>query len=84
LNLVEEYERENAIAAFFNFFDFGLGGGAIILGVVAEAFSYQAVYYVAIVAYLLFLLIYFISASKKSGIIAAGNQKSDEKVSIFR
>ena len=40
LNLVEEYERENAIASFFNFFDFGLGGGSIILGFVAEAFSY--------------------------------------------
>ena len=84
LNLVEEYERENAIASFFNFFDFGLGGGSIILGVVAEAFSYRAVYYVAIVAYVLFLLIYFISASKKRGSIAAGSQKGDEKVSIDR
>ncbi|MEH7176986.1 MFS transporter [Neobacillus vireti] len=79
LNLVEVYERENAMASFFNFFDFGLGGGAIILGIVAEAFSYQAVYYIAIVAYLLFLLIYFISASKKRGII----QKSNDKVSTF-
>ena len=84
LNLVEVHERENAMASFFNFFDFGLGGGAIILGLVAEAFSYQAVYYVAIVAYLLFLLIYLIiSARKNKGILSAENQKSDEKVSIF-
>jgi predicted MFS family arabinose efflux permease len=85
LNLVEVHERENAMASFFNFFDFGLGGGAIILGIVAEAFSYQAVYYVAIVAYILFLLIYFIyRASKNRGTIAVENQKSDEKVSISR
>lgn len=84
LNLVEEYERENAIASFFNFFDFGLGGGSIILGLVAEAFSYQAVYYVAIVAYVLFLLTYFIfSGSKNRDIIAVGNLKGEDKVSTF-
>lgn len=76
LNLVEEYERENAIASFFNFFDFGLGGGSILLGIVAGAFSYQAVYYLAIAAYILFLVIYFIFAVRKNKTIIA------EKASI--
>ncbi|ULT57892.1 MFS transporter [Neobacillus drentensis] len=81
LNMVEIYERENSIASFFNFFDFGLGGGSLILGIVAEAFSYQSVYFVAIIAYLLFLLIYIIyTASKNRQISAAKNQK----VSLFR
>ncbi|MCM3652847.1 MFS transporter [Metabacillus litoralis] len=58
LNLVEEHEHENAIASFFNFFDLGIGGGSLLLGVVAGAFSYQAIYFVAIGAYVLYLLLY--------------------------
>ena len=60
LNLVEEHDHENAIGSFFNFYDLGIGGGSLLLGMVAEAFSYEAVFYVAIVTYVLYLLLYFI------------------------
>jgi predicted MFS family arabinose efflux permease len=40
LNLVEEHDHEDAIGTFFNFFDLGIGGGSLLLGAVAEAFSY--------------------------------------------
>jgi predicted MFS family arabinose efflux permease len=42
LNLVEEHNHEDAIGTFFNFFDLGIGRGSLLLGAVAEAFSYQA------------------------------------------
>jgi len=58
LNLVEEHDHENAIGSFFNFYDLGIGGGSLLLGMVAEAFSYEAVFYVAIVAYVLYLILY--------------------------
>ena len=61
LNLVEEHDHENAIGSFFNFYDLGIGGGSLLLGMIAEAFSsYEAVFYVAIVTYVLYLLLYFI------------------------
>ncbi|WP_028391080.1 MFS transporter [Bacillus cihuensis] len=63
LNLVEEHDHENAIGSFFNFYDLGIGGGSILLGMVAEAFSYEAVFYVAIITYVLYLLLYFIHAT---------------------
>ena len=63
LNLVEEHDHENAIGSFFNFYDLGIGGGSLLLGMVAEAFSYEAVFYVAIVTYVLYLLLYFIHAT---------------------
>lgn len=58
LNLVDEHDHENAIGTFFNFFDLGIGGGSLLLGAVAEAFSYQAIYYVSIGCYVLYLLVY--------------------------
>lgn len=60
LNLVEEHDHENAIGSFFNFYDLGIGGGSLLLGIVAEAFSYEAVFYVAIVTYVLYLLLYLV------------------------
>lgn len=63
LNLVEEHDHENAIGSFFNFYDLGIGGGSLLLGMVAEAFSYEAVFYVAIVTYVLYLLLYLVHAA---------------------
>lgn len=65
IDLVEEHEHEHAMAAFFNFFDLGIGGGSIILGLVASAFSYQAVYYLAIAVMILFLLLCLSKLGKK-------------------
>ena len=60
MNLVEQNEHEDAMASFFNFFDIGIGGGSLILGIIADALSYQAIYLVATVIYIIFLIIYLI------------------------
>lgn len=60
MNLVEQNEHEDAMASFFNFFDIGIGGGSLILGNIADALSYQAIYLVATVIYIIFLIIYLI------------------------
>lgn len=58
VNRVGEHEHENAMASFFNFFDLGIGGGAMLLGLVASAFSYELVYDVAIAVMVVYLLMY--------------------------
>lgn len=58
LNLVKEHEHEGAMASFFNMFDVGIGGGAILLGLVATRYSYQALFLVTIVFYIIFLFTY--------------------------
>lgn len=58
VNLVGEHEHEDAMASFFNFFDLGIGGGSMILGLVASAFSYEVVYNVAIGVMVVYLLLY--------------------------
>jgi predicted MFS family arabinose efflux permease len=65
VNLVEEHEREHAMASFFNFFDLGIGGGAMILGIIASVFSYQVLYDIAIVVVGLSLVLYLAYATKK-------------------
>ncbi len=65
VNLVEEHEREHAMASFFNFFDLGIGGGAMILGIIASVFSYQMLYDIAIVVVGLSLVLYLAYATKK-------------------
>ncbi|WP_042224186.1 MFS transporter [Oceanobacillus manasiensis] len=58
INLVEEHEHEYAMSTFFNFFDFGIGGGSLLLGILAAHFSYGVVYLVGIAFYIVFLLLY--------------------------
>ncbi|MCR6096378.1 MFS transporter [Salipaludibacillus agaradhaerens] len=60
INLVGEHEHEDAMATFFNFFDFGIGGGSLLLGLVAAATSYQAIYIVTILVYILFFMMYVV------------------------
>ena len=60
MNLVDEHEHEGAMGTFFNFFDLGIGGGSLLLGMIAAATSYQMIYIVATIAYALFLLLYMI------------------------
>lgn len=67
LELVEEHEHESAVASFFNFFDMGIGVGAIALGVVAQTFdNYTSVFYVAIIAYVIYLALTIIYAMKRA------------------
>ncbi|MBS3680769.1 MFS transporter [Ornithinibacillus massiliensis] len=65
MNLVEEHEHEDAMASFFNFFDLGIGGGSLLLGLVATAASYQAIYLVGTAVYGVFLVIYLVHLSMK-------------------
>lgn len=58
INLVEEHEHEYAMSTFFNFFDFGIGGGSLFLGILATNFSYGVVYLVGIAFYIAFLMLY--------------------------
>ncbi|ASS70035.1 MFS transporter [Bacillus atrophaeus] len=69
INLVEEHEHEDAMGTFFNFFDMGIGGGSLLLGVVATIYSYQELYIASILVYLLFLLlcILFICSKRNWG-----------------
>lgn len=61
LNLVGEHEHEDAMATFFNFFDLGIGGGSLILGLaVAASDSYQVIYIIATLIYVLLLIIYMV------------------------
>ncbi|BCE06857.1 MFS transporter [Bacillus paralicheniformis] len=60
INLVEEHEHEDAMGTFFNFFDMGIGGGSLLLGLVATVYSYREIYITAIFMYLLFLLLYIL------------------------
>ncbi|MEW5069255.1 MFS transporter [Bacillus subtilis] len=67
INLVEEHEHEDAMGTFFNFFDMGIGGGSLLLGVVVTIYSYRELYIASILVYLLFLLLYilFICSKRK-------------------
>lgn len=65
VNLVEEHEHENAMASFFNFFDLGIGGGSLILGVVASAFSYTVVYALSIGIFVVYILLYLVYSQKQ-------------------
>ncbi|MFD2655636.1 MFS transporter [Gracilibacillus thailandensis] len=81
MNLVDEHEHESAMASFFNFFDLGIGGGSFILGLMANVSSYQAVYGVATIVYVVFLLIYVISISIKRQ--SEKNSGESDQVSSF-
>ncbi|KAB2335121.1 MFS transporter [Bacillus mesophilum] len=78
LNLVQEHEHEDAMATFYNFFDLGIGGGAMLLGLVAAAASYQEIYLVATITYIVFLATYMIYLLSKRQISKVG-MKNDKK-----
>ncbi|MCP1132485.1 MFS transporter [Paenibacillus polysaccharolyticus] len=65
VNLVEEHEHESAMASFFNFFDLGIGGGSLVLGLVASAFSYTVVYTISIAVLVIYILLYSVYALKQ-------------------
>jgi MFS family permease len=47
IDRVEKEERAKALGVFFSFLELGIGGGAIVLGLVAEYFGYRAAFVVA-------------------------------------
>lgn len=54
ISKVDVSSREEAVGSFLNFFDFGLGFGAFILGVIINMTSYKSMYLILI----LFILTY--------------------------
>jgi predicted MFS family arabinose efflux permease len=69
INLVQEHEHEYAMSTFFNFFDIGIGGGSLLLGILATRFSYSSVYLVGSMFYIAFLLLYLLFAYNRRKII---------------
>ncbi len=58
VGLVAPDRRGVVNATFYNFVDSGVGGGSVVLGLVAETAGYSAVYLVSASVMLLFLVIY--------------------------
>lgn len=58
VGLVPPERRAAVNATFYNFIDGGIGGGAILLGLVAETAGYAAVYRVTAAVMVLFLAVY--------------------------
>lgn len=74
ISLVEEHEHENAVASFFNFFDIGIGVGAMALGILAQVFqTYAAVFYVSIGAYAVFLSLCIFYVKKSMPYVKEGS-----------
>ncbi|WP_327204658.1 hypothetical protein [Paenibacillus terrae] len=57
------------MGSFYNFFDLGIGGGSLILGMVAGLTSYKTMYLFStllIAAYLIIFVVYSVLDKKKS------------------
>ncbi|MCG7381554.1 MFS transporter [Paenibacillus sp. ACRRY] len=66
LNRVEPELRGPANATFYSAFDLGIGGGALLLGRLAEASSYAMMYRYSFLVIILFCIIYIAYSWKKS------------------
>ncbi len=59
IDRVEPQRRGVATATFYNFFDIGIGSGAMLLGLVATWSNYATMYLVSSVFLIIFLAVYF-------------------------
>lgn len=84
LNLVKEHEHEGAMSSFFNMFDLGIGGGAVLLGLIATNYSYQTLYLVTIVFYVIFLLLYIVSELYKIMVRKRMNKNDGKQIDKVR
>lgn len=75
--LVSLNDQESAMATFFNFFDLGIGGGSLILGVIATLISYQAIYFVAAAAYILIILIFAVKSKNTTILVQQHSIKNN-------
>lgn len=57
ISAVDEASREDAVATFFNCFDLGIGGGSLLLGMIAGATSYQSMYLISIILVVVYMAI---------------------------
>lgn len=58
INVVPVDRREHAMGTFFNFFDLGIGIGAILLGFLVTLTSYKTMYMSSILLFIIFWIIY--------------------------
>ncbi|MBB3111017.1 putative MFS family arabinose efflux permease [Paenibacillus phyllosphaerae] len=63
---MEPARRGPANATFYSAFDLGIGGGALILGRLAEASSYAAMYRYSFFVVVLFCIVYVLFSRKRS------------------
>lgn len=57
-NSVEPEKRSLASATYYNFYDIGMGIGAVLLGMIAEEFGYSIMFRITVSCPILFLIIY--------------------------
>lgn len=67
LNRVEPAQRGPANATFYSMFDLGIGGGAMLLGRLAEATSYGEMYRYSFFVVVLFCIVYVSYVWRRSG-----------------
>ncbi|MBP2651433.1 MAG: ymfD [Firmicutes bacterium] len=58
INVVPMERREIAIGTFFNFFDLGIGIGAILMGAIAAVTNYSMMYMLSILFFVIYWLLY--------------------------
>lgn len=78
VDLVRPERRGIVNATFYNFLDTGVGGGAVVLGIVAETAGYAAVYLVTAAVAILFLAVYagYLLTRTRPAASAAGGKKA--------
>jgi MFS family permease len=65
INRVPPFRKGAATGTFFSAFDLGIGGGAMVLGVVAQKTSYAQMYLVSSAFLLLFLVVYVLQVYRE-------------------
>jgi MFS family permease len=58
INVVPTDRQEHAIGTFFNFFDLGIGIGAILMGAIAAMTNYSIMYMLSILLFIVYWLLY--------------------------
>lgn len=59
INLVQPERRGVASATYYNFLDIGIGFGSILLGIVVSMTSYETMFLLSGVSYVIYLIVYF-------------------------
>ena len=77
INVVPTDRREHAIGTFFNFFDLGIGIGAILMGAIAAMTNYSIMYMSSILLFVVYWLLYQIFGSGQNS-LSAVIHKMDE------
>lgn len=68
MNRVKSDRREYAMSTFFNFFDLGIGIGAILLGSLAAATNYSSMYMVSILLFIFYWILYQIFGKNQGAV----------------